>query len=98
LHNWAFGQLLQFIVFNVGQAGGRFVLVDPANTSRTCPVCGDVDKWNRRSQAEFNCRRCGHVGPADVIAARNIRAWARGDAPMVASARAATSPHPTSRG
>jgi hypothetical protein len=49
--------------------------VDPANTSRTCPVCGHVDKRNRRSQSEFRCRRCGHAGPADVIAARNIRAW-----------------------
>ncbi len=98
LHNWTFGQLRQFIVYKAAQAGVPVVFVDPANTSRTCPVCGHVDKRNRRSQSEFQCRRCGHAGPADVIAARNIRAWARGDAPMVASARAATSPHPTSRG
>ena len=97
LHNWAFGQLRRFIVYKAAQAGVPVVFVDPANTSRTCPVCGHVDKRNRRSRAEFQCRRCGHAGPADVIAARNIRAWARGDAPMVASARAATSP-PTSRG
>jgi putative transposase len=98
LHNWAFGQLRQFIVYKAAKAGVPVVFVDPANTSRTCPVCGHVDKRNRRSQAEFQCRRCGHAGPADVIAARNIRAWARGDAPMVASARIAASPHPTSRG
>ena len=98
LHNWAFGQLRQFIVYKAAKAGVPVVFVDPANTSRTCPVCGHVDKRNRRSQSEFQCRRCGHAGPADVIAARNIRAWARGDAPMVASARAATSPRPTSRG
>ncbi len=98
LHNWAFGQLRQFIVYKAAQAGVPVVLVEPANTSRTCPVCGHVDKRNRRSQSEFQCRRCGHAGPADVIAARNIRAWARGDAPMVASARAATSPCPTLRG
>jgi len=98
LHNWAFGQLRQFIVYKAAQAGVPVVFVDPANTSRTCPVCGHVDKRNRRSQSEFQCRRCGHAGPADVIAARNIRAWARGDAPMVASARAKTSPRLTSRG
>jgi len=98
LHNWAFGQLRQFIAYKAAKAGVPVVFVDPANTSRTCPVCGHVDKRNRRSQAEFCCRRCGHAGPADVIAARNIRAWARGDAPMVASARAATSPLPTPRG
>jgi IS605 OrfB family transposase len=95
LHNWAFGQLRQFIVYKAAKAGVPVVFVDPANTSRTCPVCGHVDKRSRRSQEEFSCRRCGHAGPADVIAARNIRAWARGDAPMVASARAATSPHPS---
>jgi IS605 OrfB family transposase len=98
LHNWAFGQLRQFIVYKAAKAGVPVVFVDPANTSRTCPVCGHVDKRNRRSRSEFQCRRCGHAGPADVIAARNIRAWARGDAPMVASARAATSPHDSSRG
>jgi IS605 OrfB family transposase len=98
LHNWSFGQLRQFIVYKAARAGVPVVFVDPANTSRTCPVCGHVDKLNRRSRAEFSCRRCGHAGPADVIAARNIRAWARGDAPMVASARAATSPFPASRG
>ncbi len=98
LHNWAFGQLRQFIVYKAAKAGIPVVFVDPANTSRTCPACGHVDKRNRRSQAEFSCRRCGHEGPADVIAARNVRAWARGDAPMVASARAATSPRPALRG
>ncbi len=92
LHNWAFGQLRQFIVYKAARAGVPVVIVDPANTSRTCSACGHVDKRNRRSRSEFQCRRCGHEGPADVIAARNIRAWARGDAPMVASARAATSP------
>ncbi len=87
LHNWAFGQLRQFIVYKAAQAGVPVVFVEPAKTSRTCPACGYVDKLNRRSQAHFSCRRCGHAGPADVIAARNIRAWARGDAPMVASHR-----------
>ncbi len=87
LHNWAFGQLRQFIGYKAARVGVPVVFVDPANTSRACPTCGHVDKLNRRSQAAFCCRRCGHAGPADVIAARNIRAWARGDAPMVASHR-----------
>ncbi len=97
LHNWSFGQLRQFIVYKAARAGVPVVIVDPANTSRTCPACGHLDKRNRRSQSEFQCRRCGHAGSADVIAARNIRAWARGDAPMVASVRAATNPFHASR-
>lgn len=49
------------------------VLVDPRNTSRTCPVCGTIDKANRPARDKFCCVSCGHAGPADTIAALNIR-------------------------
>ena len=58
-----------------GQAAGvAFVEVDPAYTSQTCSACGWVDKRNRRSQAVFECGRCGFVGHADHNAAINIAA------------------------
>jgi putative transposase len=52
-------------------------LVDPRNTSKTCAQCGHCERTNRRSQAEFVCKSCGHVAAADVNAAVNIAA--RGD-------------------
>jgi IS605 OrfB family transposase len=72
LHSWAFFQLRQFVGYKAVIAGVPVVLVDPRNTSRECHECGHVDKENRRSRDDFRCLRCGHAGPADHNAARNI--------------------------
>ena len=71
-HSWAFYQLRAFIVYKAALAGVPVVLVDPRNTSRTCPRCGLIDKRNRPTQAAFRCIGCGFAGPADTIAAGNI--------------------------
>ena len=71
--SWAFHQLRSFIEYKARLAGVSVVAVDPRNTSRTCPACGHVAKANRRSQASFLCVSCGFAGPADTIAAENIR-------------------------
>lgn len=71
-HSWAFHQLRSFIEYKARLAGVPVILVDPRNTSRTCPACGHVAKANRRTQALFCCVSCGFAGPADTIAAGNI--------------------------
>jgi putative transposase len=81
--SWAFKQLRHYISYKAGQAGVRVVLVDPHNTSRTCPVCGCCDKRNRRSQADFSCVQCGHSAPADTNAAVNISRVAAVNQPIV---------------
>jgi IS605 OrfB family transposase len=72
VHSWAFAQLGGFLAYKAQAAGVAFVEVDPAYTSQTCSTCGWVDKHNRRSQAAFECGRCGFVGHADHNAAINI--------------------------
>ncbi|MDT5050161.1 MAG: putative transposase, partial [Mycobacterium sp.] len=77
LHSWAFAQLGAFLGYKAQAGGVAFVAVDPAYSSQTCHKCGLVDKRNRRSQAAFECGRCGFVGHADhnaaiVIAARGV--------------------------
>lgn len=72
-HSWAFHQLQTFVAYKARRVGLPVVLVDPRNTSRTCPSCGLVDKANRPSQALFRCIQCGFSGHADTIAAENIR-------------------------
>jgi IS605 OrfB family transposase len=72
LHTWAFAQLGEFLAYKAHVAGVVFVHVDPAHTSQTCHACRWVDKRNRRSQAVFECGRCGFVGHADHNAAINI--------------------------
>jgi IS605 OrfB family transposase len=74
VHSWAFAQLGGFLGYKAQAAGVMFVDVDPAYTSQMCHACGWVDKRNRRSQAVFECGRCGFVGHADHNAAINIAA------------------------
>ena len=77
LHSWSFFQLRLFLEYKARQVGIPLVLVDPRNTSRTCPACGYVDKANRVSQSTFSCVVCGFSGLADYIAALNIRVLGR---------------------
>lgn len=71
LHTWSFHRLQQYIAYKATLAGIKVEWVVPANTSRTCPVCGVTEKANR-SGIQFRCRSCGHAGHADAIGALNI--------------------------
>lgn len=86
MSGWAFFPLRTFVESKAQLAGVLVVLVDPRNTSRTCPECGPCEKANRKSQAEFECRVCGHRSHADLVGARNIASRARAQVrvPMVA--------------
>ena len=84
LHSWAFFQLRSFVEYKARRAGVPVVLVDPKNTSRTCPECGCVDKRNRPTQSTFSCVVCGFSGLADYIAAVNISRRAAVNQPNVA--------------
>jgi IS605 OrfB family transposase len=84
LHSWAFYQLRSFVTYKAKQAGILVVLVNPRNTSRTCPACGHIDKANRPNQCTFSCVVCGFAGFADHIAAVNISRRAVVNPPIVA--------------
>lgn len=86
LHSWAFFQLRTFVEYKARLAGVPVVLVNPRNTSRTCPVCGHIDKANRKSQSHFSCVACHYSGLADHIAAINIGRRADVNRPNVARA------------
>jgi ribosomal protein L37AE/L43A len=40
------------------------------HTSQSCSECGNVHPDNRKSQAVFHCRACGHLENADTNAAK----------------------------
>jgi IS605 OrfB family transposase len=46
-------------------------LINPKNTSRTCPQCGLVAKENRVGEM-FKCVRCNYTADADFVGALNI--------------------------
>jgi putative transposase len=91
LSAWAFAQLRAFIAYKAQAAGVPVILVDPRNTSRTCPACGHCEKANRTSQADFRCVSCGCAGNADQFAAENIRRAALSQPHAVASGLTAKS-------
>jgi len=81
--NWGFYQLKSFIEYKAKLKGILVELIDPKNTSRTCPKCTYVHKSNRRSQSEFKCKQCGFEANADLVASWNIRDKAVVNQPMV---------------
>lgn len=81
--SWAFKQLRDFIAYKAKLAGVRLVLVDPRNTSRTCPICSHCEKSNRRSQSAFQCCSCGFAANADEVGAINISRLGALGAPTV---------------
>ena len=64
--NWA--QLQQRLAYKCGQ----LLKVAPRYTSQTCHHCGHVAPQNRKTQAQFQCVRCGVALNADWNAALNI--------------------------
>jgi IS605 OrfB family transposase len=71
--SWAFYQLRSFITYKAKLAGVPVILVDPHYTSQRCNECGHIEKGNRKNQAEFCCKQCGHSENADCNGAKNIR-------------------------
>ncbi len=73
---WAFAQLRAFVEYKAQLAGITVLVLDPAYSSRTCSGCGYCEKANRKSRDEFVCQQCHLSLPADLNAARTLRAWA----------------------
>ncbi|MGA7950107.1 MAG: transposase, partial [Thiobacillaceae bacterium] len=72
LHRWAFRQLQDFVAYKAEGVGLRVVYVNPAYTSQTCSVCGEIGK---RVKHHFACS-CGNLAHSDVNASRNIAGFA----------------------
>jgi IS605 OrfB family transposase len=85
LSNWGFHQLRQYISYKAKMVGIPIILVDPRHTSQECRRCLHISRRNRPSQDRFLCERCGFSAHADTNAARNIRARALVNVPMVAA-------------
>jgi putative transposase len=92
-HQWSFARLRALLTYKAEAKGCLVVGVDPRNTSKTCARCGYVHRSNRRSQAEFRCRRCGYQLNADLNGARNIaQKYLAGDGRPVASGLSVNQP------
>ena len=83
-HSWSFNQLREFVTYKAAIAGVPLVYIDPAYTSQECPICHHISRSNRPTRDKFCCACCGFSGPADNVAALNIRARVEVNLPIVA--------------
>lgn len=79
--SWSFNDLRLKIEHKARLVGVVVVAADPRNTSRTCPICGCIDKRNRKTQSILECVSCGYCAHADHNAAGNIARRAAGNPP-----------------
>jgi len=76
MSGWNFRELASFIKYKAALAGIPVIYVDPKETSRTCPKCRNVSRYNRKTQGWFKCTKCGYQSDADGVGALNIAAKA----------------------
>jgi len=76
MSSWNFRELASFIEYKAKLAGVPVIYVDPKETSKTCPRCGNVSRYNRKTQGWFKCTKCGYQSDADRVGALNIAARA----------------------
>lgn len=69
---FARGKLQAALKEELNWKGYDFAEVEPAYTSRVCPVCGNLDSANRNGKV-FKCTCCGYEDDADRVAGINIR-------------------------
>jgi IS605 OrfB family transposase len=72
LKQWTYYQLQQMIEYKAERAGIKVQYINPMYTSQTCSKCGNLEKGQRPTQSEFECKSCDHKENADLNAARNI--------------------------
>jgi IS605 OrfB family transposase len=70
---WVYRQVLNRIEQKAQENRVCLVKVNPANTSRTCPICYKISKDNRRGES-FVCINCGYSADSDYVGAQNILA------------------------
>ena len=69
---WARGQLHKKIESLLLWNGYKVIKVDPAYTSKLCPVCNNIHNDNRHGK-DFTCTCCGYTADADYNASINIK-------------------------
>ena len=62
-----------WILQQAEKLGIRVHITPSQYTSQQCPICGCIDKENRKTQESFVCVNCGHSDNADHNASINIK-------------------------
>jgi putative transposase len=71
LHSIPFRKIQSTIYYKSIERGYKPETVEAKNTSKTCPICGEINKPNGHV---FKCSRCGLQADRHLVAAWNIAA------------------------
>jgi putative transposase len=72
IHRWGYRKFQQILEYQAKLCGLHVKYIDPRNTSRTCPVCGDELEESSNGHRLMKCQRCGLEEDRDVVAVRNL--------------------------
>lgn len=72
LSHWCYKSIFNKLLDTCSQLGVLVERVDPAGTSQGCPICGWVQKSNRRGKL-FHCKHCGFEADADMVGSACIK-------------------------
>jgi len=70
-HSWPYAKAGFFIEYKALDKGMEVKYVNPRDTSRSCPKCGNVSKENRNGLM-FCCVSCGYKDNSDRVGSINI--------------------------
>ncbi|MEG2543943.1 MAG: transposase [Longicatena sp.] len=68
IYLWSYRRLQDYIEYKANLSGIKVVYINPYNTSKVCPRCGQINKAIDR---DYRCK-CGFHGHRDVVGAMNI--------------------------
>ncbi len=68
---WLRGRVVKYAQYKAEEKGILTTLVNPHNTSITCPKCNHIDSKNRNG-INFLCKNCNYSNNADRIGSLNI--------------------------
>jgi len=73
LHNWAFREVQEMVVYKAAEYGINLEDVNPAFSSQTCSKCGHQSSMNRDSNGWSSCNECGYELDGDYNAVARLR-------------------------
>lgn len=89
LHSMPFRKIQFYISYKAVEQGFKPEFVKPENTSRTCPICGELNKPNGHV---FKCKVCGFQADRHLVAAWNVAAKLPMCRPLPLAAKAPNEP------
>jgi len=69
IHSWPYRRLVRKLELKLAKKGIRLEKVDPKDTSKTCPRCGEKNTPRNR---QYYCKSCGLVYHRDAVGAVNL--------------------------